>query len=142
MISEGNGITASKSIRVFNSLSNMLRENAGDAQGALKYAQLAIQHEPNWENGHHSKGNALVALGKLSQARVAFERALKLNSDVAIMHSNYGDCMQKLGFKEQAEESYRKSLQLNPGHTLTKFRLAALISFMDSREKKLEAELM
>lgn len=120
----------------------MLREHAGDGKGALKYALKAIEKEPEWENGYHSKGNALVFLGRLEQARVAFEKALAINPNVSIMHSNYGDCMQKLGFMEQAEKSYRKSLELNPNHTFTKFRLAALISkvWSKSQEHMLEAE--
>ncbi len=132
-----------KSVKVYNSLSNMLREHSGDAKGALKYALKAIEREPNWENGYHSKGNALVLLGRLDQARVAFEKALALNPQVAIMHSNYGNCMQKLGFKQQAEEIFRQSLRLDSHHTLTKFRLAALISTVSSstsRERLLEAE--
>lgn len=120
----------------------MLREEVGDGKGALKYAQGAIEWEPDWENGYHSKANALVFLGRLQEARVAFEKALELNPNVAIMHSNYGDCMQKLGFLEQAEESYRKSLDLNFNHTLTKFRLAALLSTVKKAtpEELIEAE--
>ena len=50
--------------------------------------------------------------------------------------------MQKLGFMQQSEESYWKSLQLDPNHMLTKFRLAALLSKVksSSREHLLEAE--
>ena len=120
----------------------MLREHAGDGKGALKYALLAIENEPEWENGYHSKGNALVMLGRLEQARVAFEKALEINPNASSMHSNYGDCMQKLGFMKQAEESYRRCLELNPNHTLTKFKLAAFISKVKSksREHMLEAE--
>ena len=69
-------ITA-KNIRVYNSLSNMLREHAGDGKGALKYALKAIEWEPKWENGHHSKGNALVFLGRLEEAKMAFEKATR-----------------------------------------------------------------
>lgn len=117
-----------KDIKVYNGLSNMLREQVGDGEGALAYALKAIEHEPNWENGHHSKAKALVHLGRLEQAKKAFEKALQLNPTFAAAHSNYGDCLQKLGLIEQAEKSYRRSLHLESNSTISKFRLAALIS--------------
>lgn len=59
-------------MRAYNSLSNMLREQVGDGEGTLKYAQKAVQLEPDWENGYHSMANALVLLGRLDQANSSF----------------------------------------------------------------------
>lgn len=117
-----------KNIKVYNSLSNMLREQAGDAEGALKYARRAVELDPTWENTHHTMANALVLMGRLEQAKTAFEKALSINPEFAVAHSNYGDCLQKLGARNDAERSYRESLRLDPTHGLTKFRLASLIS--------------
>ena len=117
-----------KNTKVYNSLSNMLREQAGDAEGALKYARRAVELDPGWENTHHSMANALVLMGRLEQAKAAFEKALDINPEFALAHSNYGDCLQKLGAHDNAEHSYRESLRLDSTHGLTKFRLASLIS--------------
>lgn len=117
-----------KNIKVFNSLSNMLREQVGDGEGALKFARKAVELEPHWENGHHSMANALVLLERLEQAKIAFEKALNINPKFAVAHSNYGDCLQKLGAYDDAENSYRESLRLDSTHMLTKFRLASLIT--------------
>ncbi len=105
----------------------MLREHADDGPGALKYALKAIEVEPEWENGYHSKANALVMLGRLSEARKAFEKATSINPMFAKAHSNHGECLQKLGLLSEAGEKYLNSLQLEPNDILTKFRLAGLI---------------
>ena len=116
-----------KNVKVYNSLSNMLREHSGDGQGALHYALKAVAVESDWENGYHSKANALVHLRRLAEAKVAFEKALKINPQFAIAHSNYGDCLLKMSMFELAETHLQKALQLDGAHLLTKFRLAAVI---------------
>ena len=120
-----------QSMRAYNSLSNMLREQARDGEGALKYAQKTVQLEPDWENGHHTLANALVLLGRLDQAKAAFEKALHINPQFAVAHSNYGDCLEKMGLLEEAEQSYRQALELLDSSVLTKFRLAALVIKLD-----------
>ena len=127
---------------MFNSLSNMLREHAHDPQGALKYASRAIEVEPGWENGYHSKANALMELGQWGEARVAFEKALELNPDFSLAQSNYGNCLTKLGLVEEAEAHLQKALELDEDHTLTKFRTAAVIVKLPgpSRTKLEQAE--
>ncbi len=131
-----------KSVRMYNSLSNMLREHAQDPQGALKYALKAIEVEPDWENGYHSKANALMELGRLEEARLAFDKAVTINPDFAVAQSNYGDCLSKLNMVEEAERHLQKALQLDNNHTLTKFRIAAVIVKLPkpSREQLLQAE--
>lgn len=106
----------------------MLREEAGDGQGALKYARKAVQWEPHWENGHHSMANALVHLGRLEQAKTAFEKALSINPKFSVAHSNYGECLQQLGLMQAAEQHYRECLHLDSTSVLTKFRLASLVT--------------
>jgi len=131
-----------KSVKIFNSLSNMLREHAHDPQGALEYASRAIEVEPTWENGYHSKANALVELGRAEEALELFEKALNLNPDFSRAHSNYGDCLNKLGKVEAAERQLQMALELDQNHTLTQFRTAAVIVKLPSpsREKLEQAE--
>ena len=53
---------------------------------------------------------------------------MKLKPDYAIAHSNLGHAHQELGEMGEAEHHYREALRLDGNHTLTKFRLAKLIS--------------
>lgn len=129
-------------IKVYNSLSNMLREHSDNTEAALQYALLAIQNEPDWENGYHSAANALVRLGRLAEAKVNFEKSLSINPKFSAAHSNYGDCLQKLGLLDSAEHHYRQALHHMSKNTLTKFRLASLIIQKAARSSTelLEAE--
>lgn len=113
----------------------MLREELGDGEGSLKYARRMVQLEPGWENGHHSLANALVKLGRLEQAKPAFEKALSINPNFTAAHSNYGACLLRLGLEKAAEHSYRQALHLEPTHTLTKFRLASFLSLSSKHQK-------
>ena len=116
-----------KNVRVYDSLSNMLREHVHDAKRALHYALKAVEVQPDCENSHHTLANALVQLGHLDDAKAAFEKALKINPQYSLALSSYGDCLMQIGLLEQAEIHLQKSLQLDSTHFLTKFRLAALI---------------
>ena len=59
-----------KNIKVYNSLSNMLREHGSDLKGALHFARKAVELEPDWANTHNTLGNALLSLEVFSEAKV------------------------------------------------------------------------
>ena len=59
-----------KNIRVYNSLSNMLREHGNDLAGALHYARKAVEWEPDWANTHNTLANALLAIEGYKEAKV------------------------------------------------------------------------
>ena len=116
-------------VKVYNSLSNMLLQHPPDSKGALQYALKAVKRRPGWANSHYTLANALMQLGRLTEAKVFFEKALKINPQFsAALLSNYGDCLKQLELLEQAETHLQKSLQLNSTHLLTKFRLASLMT--------------
>ena len=53
---------------------------------------------------------------------------MKVKPDYAIAHSNLGNAHHELGEMVDAELHYREALKLNGNHTLSKFRLAKLIT--------------
>lgn len=53
---------------------------------------------------------------------------MKLKPDYAIAHSNLGNAHYELEEMSEAELHYREALKLDSNHTLTKFRLAKLIT--------------
>ena len=59
-----------KNIRVYNSLSNMLREHGNDLPGALYYGRKAVEWEPDLANTHNTLGNALLAVEAYGEAKV------------------------------------------------------------------------
>ena len=123
---EGIHITP-KNIKAYNSASNMLREYTNENDLSLKYANLAVEAEPDWENGYNTRGNILLKMGRYSQAKGDFERAVKINPDMGVAYSNLGECLLKMGLIKDAEMNYRKCLEFEPMHILTKFRLSNAI---------------
>ena len=70
---------------------------------------------------------------------------VKLKPDYAIAHSNLGNAHQELGEMVEAEQHYREALTLDGNHTLTKFRLAKLITdipHMKTVPRLLEADAL
>ena len=69
---------------------------------------------------------------------------MKLKPDYAIAHSNLGHAHQEVGGVNEAELHYREALRLDVNHTLTKFRLAQLISDMPHKTlaRLLEADAL
>lgn len=122
----------------------MLREHSDENNLSLKFANLAVEAEPNWENAYNTRGNILLKMGRLAEAKIDFQRATKLNPEMGVAYSNLGECLFKMGLIPESEQNYRKALELESQHTLTKFRLAtAIIKSNDlSMERLLEAETL
>ena len=59
-------------------------------------------------------GSALLKLGKMKEARAAFERALTLEPDFPAAAQNLGALQQEIGALGEAEASYRRSLATAP----------------------------
>src|SRR5690349_12478302 len=60
-----------------SNLGQMVLER-GDAAGALTLFQRAVASRPRFANAHAHLGNALAALGRLKEARDAFDQALAI----------------------------------------------------------------
>ena len=116
-----------KNIKMYNSLSCLLRDHTDRIKDAYHYALEAVRWEPEWENAHNSKGGALMKMNRVLEAKAEFEVAVRLNPEYAMAFSNLGEALEKLMDFKGAEKNYRKSLALNPSHGLTKFRLAGLV---------------
>ena len=116
-----------KNIKVYNSLSNMLRDYTDRIDDAYHYAKEAVRWEPEWENAHNTKGNVLMLFNRVSEAKLEFEEAIRLNPEFSVAYSNLGDTLEKLKDYTGAEMYYRKCLAMDPDHILTKFRLAGLV---------------
>ena len=59
-------------------------------------------------------GNILKDLGNLKEAELSTRKAIQLNPDLVMAHSNLGGILSDLGKSKEAELSARKAIQLNP----------------------------
>ena len=122
-------VTASNR-KVFNSLSNMLREHTDNDAESLRHATMAITFEPEWANSHHTKGKILLKMQRYSDAKPHLLEAVRLNPTYATAHSNLGEVLFKLGDMESAVKHLRQSLEQDPGDPLTMFRLANTLAHL------------
>jgi tetratricopeptide (TPR) repeat protein len=68
------------------------------------------------EADFNALGYKLMQENKLEEAVYIFEKGAKLYPDSWNAYDSLGECLAKAGKKERAIESYRKSLELNPGN--------------------------
>ena len=66
-----------------------------------------------------------------SLLQAEFEKAISLNHEMGVAHSNLGECLLQMGDLTGAEKEFREALSIEPNHTLTKFRLANIAIKMD-----------
>ena len=62
----------------------------------------------------HNKGDALVNLGKYNEALVCYEKAIKLNPNLAYIWSGKGWALCNLGEYDEALVCYEKAIELDP----------------------------
>ena len=65
-------------------------------------------------------------LGKLKDAEISTRKAIQLNPNLAIAHSNLGNVLRDLGKLKDAELSYRKAIEINPDYTMSYHCLSTL----------------
>jgi protein O-mannosyl-transferase len=81
------------------------------------------------DNGpaNNNLGDLLAAEGRLDEAMVYFEKALKLLPNSEYPHYNRGHLLEILGKWDEAKNEYYSALELNPCYTLPYNRLGLLL---------------
>lgn len=79
----------------------------------IEIYQTVVRNEPRSGTAHFQLGNALLAAGKLDEARQCFEMALSLESDASTL-CNLGNAYAQMGKLNDALLSFEKALQLEP----------------------------
>lgn len=97
-------------------------------QKALAYFQNAIQLDPRYALGYAGVAatlylpgyyGAVHPEGTFPSARAAAEKALELDSDLAEAHEALGT-LNLFGLRwKEAEQEYKRGLEINPNHSLT-----------------------
>lgn len=94
---------------------------------ALEVLRRAEQIDNQYADLFNMRGVILFnPLGRLEEARVAFERAIALNSGVAQYHTNLGATYRSLGQLELALTSFRRALTIRPDDAEARNQLGSL----------------
>ncbi len=106
--------------------------DAGDAGGAERVARELVESEPT-ADALECLARAMHAQGRMSEALVAFQRMV--SADPTRVHGfvEMGACFQAIGAHEQAAQSLRIAVDLDPHNVPARLRLArTLLTLRDA----------
>lgn len=104
---------------------NIFREFANDSFFFGRRSQEFMNVDNGWEN-LKEKGNALFREKKYEEALEYYNKAIKINDSIEVLHSNKGTCLKCLQNYNQAKMAYIKSLEINPNNPKNLNRLASV----------------
>ena len=104
---------------------NIFREFANDSFFFGRRSQEFMNVDNRWEN-LKEKGNALFREKKYEEALEYYNKAIKINDRIEVLHSNKGTCLKCLQNYNEAKMSYIKSLEINPNNPKNLNRLASV----------------
>ena len=100
------------------------------------WADIA-QKAPAKQRAQMNYGIILSMKGRMAEAMVFLERAVRLDPDIAIVHYSLGDALMKQNKYIEASRSYSRALQLEPANNLARFNLAKSLASAGKHENAL-----
>jgi tetratricopeptide (TPR) repeat protein len=98
---------------------------SGDAR-AIQNALDAISAASNLALEQHLRGRLLAALGRIEDAMVAQERALKLQDEFAEAHYSLGVLLAERGREPEAMHHWERAVELQPNHVDALYNLGQM----------------
>jgi len=100
---------------------------AGDLETASARFALALEHAPHYVEALTNQGLVELERGNVARARQLFERARRLNPDVAQPHHALGVLAELELRRDEAAVHYREALAVDPGFAPARANLARLL---------------
>jgi Tfp pilus assembly protein PilF len=91
---------------------------------ALRDIDRSVALDPDDMASLHHRGNVLLALNRLEEARQDYERTLKISSEDGGVWNNYGIALDGLGWTNEALQAFRRATQCHPPSTSAFFGMA------------------
>jgi len=85
---------------------------------AIEYYSAALAMDPNYSEYYNDRGNVLLHLGRLEEARADYLKAIELSPPYFEVFTNLGQCYRRMGDMAEAIQSYSRVLDLEPNHLL------------------------
>ena len=112
---------------------------AGDLETAEARFALALEYHPRFVEALTNLGLVEIQRGNLALARLQFERARRINPDLAQPHHALGVLAERERRPDIAAEHYRDALKVNPGFGSSRANLARVLfaagRFDEAREQ-------
>jgi len=105
----------------------------GQLSEAIEECQRAITLDPDFGNPYNDIGAYLIELNQLDEAISWFEKAMqaKRYESPAFPHMNLGRIYERKGQWDEAIESYKQAVTLNPDYTAAKRAMMRLITLLN-----------
>lgn len=105
----------------------------GQLSEAIEECQRAITLDPDFGNPYNDIGAYLIELNQLDEAISWFEKAIqaKRYESPAFPHMNLGRIYERKGQWDEAIESYKQAVTLNPDYTAAKRAMMRLITLLN-----------
>ena len=105
----------------------------GQLNEAIEECQRAITLDPDFGNPYNDIGAYLIELNQLDEAIPWFEKAMqaKRYESPAFPHMNLGRVYERKGQWDEAIESYKQAVTLNPDYAQAKRAMMRLITLLN-----------
>ena len=105
----------------------------GQLNEAIEECQRAITLDPDFGNPYNDIGAYLIELNQLDDAIPWFEKAMqaKRYESPAFPHMNLGRVYERKGQWDDAIESYKQAVTLNPDYTQAKKAMMRLLTLLN-----------
>jgi tetratricopeptide (TPR) repeat protein len=100
---------------------------AGDLETAEARFALALEYHPRFVEALTNLGLVEMQRGNLARARLHFERARRINADLAQPHHALGVLAERERRPDVAAEHYRDALKVNPGFGPSRANLGRIL---------------
>ncbi|XP_065813002.1 protein O-mannosyl-transferase TMTC3 isoform X2 [Labrus bergylta] len=114
-------------LNVYINLANLIRANESRLEEADQLYRQAISMRPDFKQAYISRGELLLKMNKLSDARDAYLRALELDLTNADLWYNLAIVNIEMKDPSEALKNFNHALELNPRHKLALFNSALLM---------------
>ena len=88
--------------------------DSGDMQAAIDHFSALVDHAPEFPEGYHSRAMAYFEAGYFGPALADLRTTLALNPHHFMAMAGLGYILEDTGEVEQALETYRAAMELNP----------------------------
>ncbi|XP_055011548.1 protein O-mannosyl-transferase TMTC3 [Boleophthalmus pectinirostris] len=114
-------------LNVYINLANLIRANESRLEEADQLYRQAISMRPDFKQAYISRGELLLKMNKLTEARDAYLRALDLDRTNADLWYNLAIVHIEMKEPQEALTNFNHALEISPKHKLALFNSALLM---------------